>query len=43
MPLQHKSNEALVLADESLHDSLHKIKCWQADGHVAVDQAHDIA
>ncbi|KAG2100518.1 hypothetical protein BD769DRAFT_1393941 [Suillus cothurnatus] len=40
MPSQHESNKALALADKSLHDSLCRIKCWQADGHSQALQQH---
>ncbi|KAG2062822.1 hypothetical protein BDR04DRAFT_1164592 [Suillus decipiens] len=38
-----ESNHALSVADELLHKALARIKGFQADGRVVVDQAHEIA
>ncbi|KAG0693560.1 hypothetical protein DFH29DRAFT_881371 [Suillus ampliporus] len=38
-----ESNSALAIADKSLRASVRRIKLLEADGRVAIDQAHEIA
>lgn len=38
-----QSNDALSVAEETLKRALIRIKIYQTDGRVVVDQAHDIA
>ncbi|KAG1836548.1 hypothetical protein DFJ58DRAFT_734902 [Suillus subalutaceus] len=43
MPSQTESNNALALADKSVHAAVRQIKIYELDGWVVVDQAHTIA